>query len=284
MDNKELFFSIIIPTLNEESFLPKLLTALELQKNKNFEVIIVDGDSKDETIKVAKSIIVHYPIKFEICSKKNISYQRNFGAKLAQGKYLIFLDADSYISPTFTKIAQSYIQKYPGLIYLPYMYPEEKNLYPDMKLIFSVLNELVDLSQNLSQPFSAGGNMIWEKTFFLTIGGFDEKILITEDHAIVRKAKNWGVRARLIKSVRIRMSLRRLKREGRLKLFYKVIISHLYLLFNPQIKKKLIEYETGGHLYGKKQKSPQINETDVKQQVKKIAKSVRKFYTEMLKE
>jgi glycosyltransferase involved in cell wall biosynthesis len=42
------FISIIIPTLNEEKYLPKLLTDFKKQKNKNFEIVIVDGHSEDK--------------------------------------------------------------------------------------------------------------------------------------------------------------------------------------------------------------------------------------------
>ncbi len=45
----ELFFSIIIPTLNEEKLIPRLLRNLSIQKEKNFEVIVVDAFSKDKT-------------------------------------------------------------------------------------------------------------------------------------------------------------------------------------------------------------------------------------------
>lgn len=284
MNQKQVFFSVIIPTLNEEDYLPKLLEALKRQKNQNFEVIIIDGGSKDNTSFVTKSIQTEFPIKFINCQKKNVSYQRNLGAKKAKGRYLLFLDADSYINPNFTINAQKYIQKHPGLIFLPFLYPEEKRQYPDIKLIFSVLNELVDLSQNLNQPFSMGGSMVWERNLFRTIGGFDENISITEDCAIVRKAKSWGVRAKMIKSVKIRMSLRRLKKEGRLTLFYKTILLNLYLLVTPKIKKKLFEYEMGGHLYKQKQNRSVINEMDVRQQVKKMSKLIHRFFTRILKE
>ncbi len=50
----KLFYSIIIPTLNEEKYLPLLLSDLNKQKEKNFEVIIVDGSSIDNTKKEAE--------------------------------------------------------------------------------------------------------------------------------------------------------------------------------------------------------------------------------------
>ena len=49
---KKPFFSVIIPTLNEEKYLPRLINNLENQINKNFETIIIDGKSTDATKKI----------------------------------------------------------------------------------------------------------------------------------------------------------------------------------------------------------------------------------------
>lgn len=244
------FFSIIIPTLNEELFLPNLLKNLREQKEKNFEVIIVDGQSHDATKKIVLEHAKSLPFTFLEVEKKNVSYQRNFGASQAKGRYLIFLDADATVNKTFTKIAQKQIQHHKGLIFLPYILPKEKNEYPEINIIFPLLNSLIELSQNFDRSFSAGGCMIWERQFFHLTQGFDEDIL-AEDHSIIRKAHQWGVKAKVIPSLKIIFSLRRMKKEGRLKLFYKFLISHFYLLFNKQIDKKMFDYDMGGHLYDK---------------------------------
>ena len=58
------FFSIVIPTLNEEDYLPNLLGDLTKQTKKDFEVIIADGYSKDETKQVVKAFKKKLQIKF----------------------------------------------------------------------------------------------------------------------------------------------------------------------------------------------------------------------------
>ena len=89
------FFSIVIPTLNEESSLPKLLSDLSLQTFKNFEVIIVDGNSEDKTIIKSKYYSKQFISLTIITSKtRNVSTQRNKGGKIAIGKYIVFMDAD----------------------------------------------------------------------------------------------------------------------------------------------------------------------------------------------
>ena len=245
------FFSIIIPTLNEENYLPKLLKSLCLQTEKDFEVIVADNQSKDKTKEAALTFKDRLPIQFFEHKGINVAAQRNFGVQKAVGRYLIFLDADTGINTSFIKKMKKVIIKKKGLVFIPYVNPMEKKAYPEMELIYPLINLVVEVSQNFNKALSAGGNMVWEKNFFNLVGGFDEKLTITEDHDIIRKAHLWGVKVQVIHSVQVKFSLRRMKREGRLKLFYKVLISHFHLFFNDKLKKKLFDYEMGGHLYKK---------------------------------
>ena len=82
-----LFFSVVIPTLNEELFLPNLLEDFKKQKVKNFEIIVVDAKSKDKTRKIVKSFKQSLKIKLFLSNKKNVAYQKNLGAKKAKGRY-----------------------------------------------------------------------------------------------------------------------------------------------------------------------------------------------------
>ena len=82
--------SIIIPTLNEEKYLPRLLKSICRQSFTDYEIIVSDGDSADRTKEIAES----YGCKFIRSGVKGISVQRNVGAKLASGDILVFVDAD----------------------------------------------------------------------------------------------------------------------------------------------------------------------------------------------
>ncbi|MDO8611034.1 MAG: glycosyltransferase, partial [bacterium] len=112
------FFSIVIPTLNEELFLPDLLNDLQKQKSKNFEIFVIDSKSVDKT----KSIIQNWKgmtIRFYDNEKRNVSSQRNLGAQKSTGKYLVFLDADSRVGVYFTKKLEKEIAKNQGLFFVP---------------------------------------------------------------------------------------------------------------------------------------------------------------------
>lgn len=159
------FFSIVIPTLNEEAYLPKILESLLSQKEKNFEVIIVDARSEDKTQEVALGFSGKIPIDFYEVQKRNVSFQRNYGASKAKGKYVIFLDADAGITSIFTKNAKKMIIQKKGLVFIPYVMPDEDSKL-DVEIAFNFVNFLIDMSQNIGKPLSSGGSMIFERDFF----------------------------------------------------------------------------------------------------------------------
>lgn len=103
------YFSVIIPCLNEQYFLPKILINLRAQTFTNFEVIIVDGNSEDKTVKIATKFKDDYPLHIYSTKTRNVSFQRNLGAKKAHGKILIFFDADTQIPKNYLKKNSFYI-------------------------------------------------------------------------------------------------------------------------------------------------------------------------------
>lgn len=241
------YFSIVIPTLNEERCLPSILSDLVKQKIQNFEVIIVDGSSEDNTRAVAHSFESSYPLRVSIVKKRNVSHQRNFGAREACGKYVIFFDADARVTSAFTKKLERHVEKHKGLVYIPAITPDELN--SQTKVVFNFANFIVELSQGIGRPFSTGGSMIFEKNFFLLIGGFSESVYMSEDHQIIQQAFKYGVHARFMRDVKVKMSLRRMKKEGKLKLFYQYLLTAAQYLIKGKIDKKIIEYQMGGHFY-----------------------------------
>jgi len=267
------FFSFIIPTLNEEKFLPRLLNDLQNQKEKNFEVIIVDGASVDKTRAIAKKnwgISINF---FEV-ERRNVSFQRNFGAEKAHGEYLIFLDADSRVYKNFTQRLEKIINKKKGLVFIPSLIAEKKS--PQIDLIFKLINFFIDISQSLPKPFSAGGSLIIDKNFFKKIGGFDENAYLAEDHNLIYKATLWAVKAKYLPQIKIKFSLRRLKKEGELKLLYKYLYASIYFLTKGKIDKKIFSYSMGGQEY------EDIKDVSISGNLQKYLRKIRLFFIKYL--
>ncbi|MGH4139643.1 glycosyltransferase family 2 protein [Clostridium sp.] len=93
--------SIIIPTYNVEKHIRTTINSLIVQSEKNFEIIIVDDGSTDNTVEIVSSIIRESKLdNFELITKANggVSSARNSGMRKAIGKYIMFLDGDDYVS------------------------------------------------------------------------------------------------------------------------------------------------------------------------------------------
>jgi len=246
-------FSIIIPTLNEEAYLPHILGDLKRQKHACFEVLVMDGKSEDRTRVVAEGFSVFFPIAVHEVAERNVAHQRNMGAVKAQGQYLVFLDADARIRPVFLRRLERFIGKNRGLIFIPSISPDEDT--PQTKVAFSFANFFVDLSQSMGKPFSSGGSMIVERHFFAFLGGFAEDVYMSEDHQLVQLARKYGVRAKFLPRITVKMSLRRMKREGQLRILYKYLLTTAQFLMKGKVDTRTIEYEMGGHLYGAKEQT-----------------------------
>ena len=264
--------SIIIPTLNEERFLPRLLKNLASQTSKDFEVIVVDGKSSDKTVQKASQYMKKIPLSIVHSDIKNVSHQRNLGAQFSKGDYLFFLDADSQISNQCMKQLIEAIRKYRYFIYQLTLVPESQK-YPN-KVFFNVINYSVELSQNINQPMSNGGSMVIHKALFKQLNGFDEKVFLSEDHDIVKRAYMIGVRAKYLKHVDIVFSLRRFQRDGIIPVLYKYSLAFIYTLAKGRVDKKLFEYTMGGLDYKKKPSKRQF------EQIKKIYEQLMKILEE----
>jgi len=92
-------FSIIIPVYNVEKYLGKCLESVAKQTFQDFEAIIVDDESPDNSMAVVEQYLQRYPEKFRVIHQKNkgLGGARNTGVQAALGEYLVFLDSDDYI-------------------------------------------------------------------------------------------------------------------------------------------------------------------------------------------
>lgn len=106
---KGVFLSIIIPSRNSQKTLKKTLTSVfKSNFSRPFEVIVVDDKSNDTSPEIAKK----FPISLFV-NKTNSgpAFSRNFGAKKAQGKLLLFLDADVILKKNTIKNLVNFYQK-----------------------------------------------------------------------------------------------------------------------------------------------------------------------------
>ena len=106
--------SIIIPIYNTQKYIEKCLRSLEKQTMKNFEIILVNDGSTDNTEKIVKRYInEHKNLNIIYIKKENggLASARNCGVKRAKGKYISFLDSDDYLDNNLFQNLKQYMDK-----------------------------------------------------------------------------------------------------------------------------------------------------------------------------
>ncbi|GHU07099.1 hypothetical protein FACS189431_1120 [Alphaproteobacteria bacterium] len=208
------YFSIIIPTLNEEKFLPVLLTDLAEQSWADFEVIHVDGGSDDRTNTIAKRFAKQLKLKQVMTDKKNVSHQRNLGAEVANGEWIIFMDADVGLSPDFLlflryRIAKNGKKKKPFDVFSCQI---QLNADDKKKLKHLLAKQTV----NLRLASTAGGDkpklfgaMIGVRSQLFGAVRFDEKMKFAEDIRFVSDLIEMNSEYELLSTPKYQYSMRR---------------------------------------------------------------------------
>ena len=184
-------YSVVIPAYNEESFLPETLACVKASMGKvgefTGEVIVVDNNSTDRTADVAADRGLR--VVFE--EHRQIARARNAGAAAARGRYLIFVDADTHISPTLLRRALSALDT--GRVCgggTVIIFDRKVNAAASITLWFWRL---------LSKRFhwAAGSFVFCRREAFAAIGGFDERFYASEEIHFSQALKRWAKRNRL---------------------------------------------------------------------------------------
>lgn len=123
-------FSIIIPLYNKEAYVRKALESVVAQTYRDFELIIVDDGSTDNSADVVRELVIGNSKlvndQFRLISQPNsgVAAARNNGVKASCGEYVCFLDADDWWKPTWLEEMDKLITEFPdaGLYATNYVY------------------------------------------------------------------------------------------------------------------------------------------------------------------
>ncbi|MBU1922586.1 glycosyltransferase, partial [Patescibacteria group bacterium] len=180
------FFSIIIPSLNEEKYLPHLLSDLADQSFQDFEVIVVDGHSDDNTVKTAKTFSRRLSLKIVNSSRRHVCVQRNLGAKSAKADTFIFMDADNRLPPYFLQGIKYRLESSPADIATCWLQSDHDSTKD--KNISLAINYAHELLKNSKAPIMMESLVISSHQAFHKIGGFDENVNLGEGTFFTKQA------------------------------------------------------------------------------------------------
>lgn len=112
--NNKIFFSIIIPTYNRAHFIGNTIKSVLNQTYPDFEIIVVDDGSTDNTVEIVQSFSSDKIRYFKIPNSER-GYARNFGSHHALGQWLIFFDSDDEMYNSYLEKAKKIIDENPSI-------------------------------------------------------------------------------------------------------------------------------------------------------------------------
>lgn len=249
--NKKPIFSVIIPALNEEKFLPKLLSSLAAQTKRNFEVIVVDGKSKDATVKVANGFKKEFPsLKVVVSPKRSLPYQRNFGATHAKGDWYVFVDADGVFSPYFIERCTLFVEKEKPTVFSTWFLPDSNVAADALLTLLSTMT--VEMSLVVKRQITPGPLSIVSRMAFDAVGGYNVEHSFGEDFDFGLRLGKAGFAVSILREALCVFSLRRFRNEGTLKVIQQYAKGAFFGLVTKSAPKTMPGYIMGGQLYKSK--------------------------------
>ena len=179
-------FSVVIPLYNKANYIAKALNSVLNQTNSDFEIIIINDGSTDNSLEVVETF-TDTRIKLFTTKNQGVSAARNFGIEKAQGDYIAFLDADDFWEKTFLETINALIISYPNehvfasalkIMILKRVYHatyKHINLKPNET---GILNYF---TSSIGHSILHCANSIFSKKAIENIGYFDESLKTNED-------------------------------------------------------------------------------------------------------
>lgn len=203
-------YSIVVPTYNSAATLARLLESLAAQTYGDFEVIVVDDASTDQTA----ALFEGSPFRYE-CLPRNSgpAFARNHGVKLAQGEWLVFTDADTEFAPHTLADIDTLLAQCPAADALVGSYagkPANRGFVPRYKALWEYCT--IDLAVQADAlgmepyPVWAPRPGLVRKAAFEAIGGFDTRFrgADLEDMELGYRLVEAGYRIFIAPKIRIR--------------------------------------------------------------------------------
>lgn len=223
-------YSVIVPAYNEEKLLPACLAAVNsamVAVPWPGEVIVVDNNSRDRTSEVARergARVVFEPVN-------QISRARNAGARAARGRYLLFIDADTFVTGGLLSAA---VEAMHGNGWCGggamVTFDRPLNLF---------YRKILELWAAISRSFSlaAGCFIFCRADAFAETGGFSEKVYASEEIWFSRRLVRWGKQHRrpfrIISSPKIETSGRKMESLPRI---FLVLLTFVLCPFAPRFR------------------------------------------------
>ena len=132
---KKTFFSIVLPTYNQSKFLKKCIKSILSQTFQNWELIIINNNSTDDTLRVVKNFNDKRIRTFSINNQGILAKSRNLGIKKSKSEWICFIDTDDKWYPKKLEEVKIYIENTKGELFYHDLEFENKKIFIHKKKI-----------------------------------------------------------------------------------------------------------------------------------------------------
>jgi glycosyltransferase involved in cell wall biosynthesis len=225
--------SVIVPTYNEERGIEATLKSLSRQTlpRSEYEIIIVDGNSRDRTREVAARLADRVILQ----TGRGVGGARNDGVAVARGCIVAHTDGDAIVPEDWLETIRSLFK--PGVVCVcgPDSPREAEGRY---RAFYSIINTFSNIVSLAGLTWTRGTNTAVRRDAFIAVGGYSD-LPILDDGELGLRLKKVG---RLVYSpkVEVKVSMRRFKKQGIPSLFALWLKSDLMMVVarqRPQVKK-----------------------------------------------
>ncbi len=234
---KRPFISVVIPAYNEEQYLSKTLESLKKQDyTGNFEVIVVDNNSRDHTAQIGKN----YGAKVIRELQKGVQFARQTGFAAARGQIIASTDADTIVPTNWLTTLAGEFAKNPDAVCVSGMFT-----FYDGSTLTRILTWLFNYPSFVIFGWHSAANMAVWKVAFIKSGGFDSKAYLSEDSELAKKLKKYG-KVYILPRFKVQTSARRFNQLGLLGGLYNYTAN--YIKFKTKYKKRGLNFKPGSEV------------------------------------
>ncbi len=207
--------SVIVPTFNEETGIAACLRSLCSQTlpREEYEIIVVDGNSKDRTRELAKE----YADEVMIQNSKKVGGARNDGVLRARGDIVATTDADCVVPPEWLKVIQHDFHRYDIAQLYGGIYPIEDGIKNRLSLMGANIFSRIGYYTG-ALYYTLGCNTAFDRDAFIRAGMY-RCIDAGDDLEIARRLKKLG-KVMYDSHMRVGFSMRRYSQFGTMKSLY----------------------------------------------------------------
>lgn len=230
-------FSVVIPALNEERHVGKLLSDIASQTRMPEEVLVVDAGSRDRTVPVARG----FPFARLLEGTPPVACGRNLGGRSSSGDVIVFLDADVRLPRDFFEGFLAEFEKRRLDVACPLYLPHHST--PAVEVFHRLFNLLTWATQRVL-PSGAGHCIAIRGDLFRGSAGFDPTLKFDDIELIRRlsKGRRFGIVERPVF-----VSDRRYREQGTGRMILSYLLMGIFFALGKFAWANRVDYEFGGH-------------------------------------